>query len=341
MPYWLESDTFHDDPRWGVLSKGAPALYDSLQAAFARLMSYASHQTTDGYLTAYDAQKQARPRVLDLLCTPVLGEPPLVHRQGDECPCLGEDWRADYDYRIHKFLKRNPSRAESDRNKAQRADLKDNRLKELVYQRDGGCCRYCRSGPLSAKSGKAIDRRKALHHDHVDPDQPAGADAANLVIACGRCNERKSRRTPDEAGLVLLDPPTPEEAAAWKARGRQLFDLPIEPVDQPHISDGSPIYHRSIGDPITDRITDIGGDPITPPIDNTTGEVGPDQHEHRSTSPPPWPEKGAGSGRVPAADPDRSPPPTRAKPDQPTRTPDAPDIYHRRSRSPRNPRDSP
>jgi hypothetical protein len=142
LPYWLETDAFADDPIWQVLGAGKADVEDRLQAAYCRLKAKTSHLRDNGYLTTATALTQCRGRrqVLDLLCTPVLERPPLLHRQGDTCPCLGGEWIEGFGYRVHEFLKRNPSRAEHDRATAQRADLRNARLKALVYERD-------RSGP--------------------------------------------------------------------------------------------------------------------------------------------------------------------------------------------------
>lgn len=332
MPYWLESDTFADESVWDVLAGGDANLVDHLQAAYCRLKAKASHLTSDGYLTEQTATRYARRRRwLDLLCTPVLNEPPRLHRPGDECTCLGDaPWIEGYAYRIHAFLKRNPSRTEYERNRSQKADLRSAPLKAMVYARDGGCCRYCRSGPLSAKAGRARDRRKVLTYDHVDPDQPAGADAANLVVACGRCNEHKGRRTPYEADMVLLPEPTPAERVAWTQREQALYDAP----DHAPTTDETATDHRSDTDPISDPITDGPDDANGDPTDNSTGQVSPEHDEHQPEQPSALAGKGAGAGRggPPADHPGPARPPT-----QPARPADSPDIYHRRSRPPAPP----
>lgn len=328
MPYWLETDTFADDPVWEALSKGSADRLDSLQAAYARLKAKASHLTTDGYLTEVTALRYARNRrqLLDLLCTPVLDQKPKLHRPGDECDCLGDSWIDGYAYRIHEFLKRNPSRAEYNRNRAQRADLRDPRLKALVYGRDGGCCRYCRSGPLSPKAGRARDRRKVLAHDHVDPDLPAGPDGEGLVVSCGRCNEFKGKRTPYEADMVLLPVPTLEERIAWQARGLVLS----EREDHARITDETATDHRNDGDPTTDTITDppdVGG---SDPADADWPAVRPAGDDHHPDQDRAWSGQPPGSGRVgPPADTAADPRP----PTQPARPAGAPDIYHKRSRA--------
>jgi len=350
VTYWLASDDVDRDPVWEVLAtdkagRVAWDRVDQLQAAWLRLMAAAAHLRRDGYLTAGRALEQCRGRrpVLDALCTSVLDRPPLLHQRGDDCPCLGDSWIDGYAYRLHAFLKRNPSRTETDRNRAQKADLRDARLKALVLERDGACCRYCRSGPLLAKAGRARERRKVLQFDHVDPDQSATPDGGNLVTVCGRCNEYKGHRTPDEADMQLLDPPTVDEVAAWTARGLALFDLPGSvpgaavgtTTDHAQTTDEPPTNHRQTTDRISDPVSGPISDPDADPIDNTTGSLRPDQAVQGSETATPWSGKGLDSGRVghPAHGGDPVPP----RPPQPTRPPGAPDIYHRRSRSPGGP----
>ncbi len=345
MPYWLESDSFHAWPVWEVLADGAGDVVDQLQAAYARMKSQASHLLSEGYLTEGLALQLCRGRrkILDKLCTPVLGEKPLLHRPGDDCDCLGDTWITGYAYRIHNFLKRNPTRREYNRSRAQKADLRDARLKALVYRRDGGCCRYCTSGPLSPKAVRAKDRRKVLHYDHVDPDQPATPDGGNFVVSCGRCNESKGKRTPDEADMVLLDPPNPDQAAALAARPLLLVDAPPAPLaDQQPTGDEPPTDHRitdqitdheqkPVADPIADPVTDRKHDPNTDPTPPVRPSPTTPPADHRSDQP----TEPSGMGR--GGPPDPIPPAGGRYAHQEPRLPEHPDVYHRRSRLPDTP----
>lgn len=332
MPYYLLDDQWADDPSWDVLSGGSVAVVDRLQAAFARLASRVSGSKRNGYCTEQAALRacHGKRQVLDLLCTQALADsPPWLHRPGDACDCLDGEWIDGYGYRIHAFLKRNPSRREYERNQAQKADLRDARLKQLVYDRDGGCCRYCRSGPLSPKAGRSKDRRKVLSHDHVDPDRAAGPDGENLVVACGRCNDEKGHRTPDEADMTLLPVPVDSEKTAWADRGLHLADRPPYMPDQRPITDGSATEHRQTTDETSEPDTDRPPDPIADPNPATPGELRPENGRSAAETGTSWSGKGAGSGRVGEPVVTGVPPP----PDTP-RSAQAPDVYHRRSRAP-------
>lgn len=346
MPYFLMSDTAGNDPRLWKLASGRPVVFDRLQAAWLRLMSVSAHHQLNGYLTEEMALRECHGRrdVLEQLSTAVIGERPLLHRQGDRCDgknCIDSSppWPAGMDFRLCEFNKRNPTRSEHERNQAQKADRRDARLKNMVYDRDAGCCRYCRSGPLLKKGmGRARDRRRALQFDHVDPDRPAGADAENYVVACARCNELKGHRTPAEAGLVLLPEPTDNERAAWAARGEIQFDLPSDTLadndndkqhDNRHDKQHDNAHRCHVGCPDGCPDDSCSGD-------NPTGQMCPQQGETTPRQATETTSEGSGSGRggqprsMSSSDPET---PARSGPNpQPPRGPDAPDIYHHRSR---------
>lgn len=106
-----------------------------------------------------------------------------------------------------------------------KAALKRDRLLcERIVERDRSRCRYCsirvnwqdRRGPVGGT------------YDHVDPDGDNSLE--NVVVACRRCNGRKKDRTPEEAGMVLLDPPAPYVAGS----GSELDPNQVETrSDQP------------------------------------------------------------------------------------------------------------
>jgi 5-methylcytosine-specific restriction endonuclease McrA len=70
--------------------------------------------------------------------------------------------------------------------------------RRTVMARDHYVCQYCGVQP-----GKA-----SLTIDHVLP-RSRGGDTVweNIVTACGTCNRRKGNRTPEEAGMHLLQQP--------------------------------------------------------------------------------------------------------------------------------------
>jgi 5-methylcytosine-specific restriction endonuclease McrA len=85
-------------------------------------------------------------------------------------------------------------------------------LRSAIQERDGDSCRYC--GCRVSWS----DRRSHVGatYDHVIPRGPETLD--NLVVACRRCNTKKGPRTPEEAGMVILEPKSVPRSVSNKSR---------------------------------------------------------------------------------------------------------------------------
>ena len=67
-----------------------------------------------------------------------------------------------------------------------------------LFHRDRHVCAYCGDSMPSMR----------LTRDHVRPVSRGGADVwMNVVTACRACNQRKSGRTPEQAGMQLLYAP--------------------------------------------------------------------------------------------------------------------------------------
>lgn len=75
---------------------------------------------------------------------------------------------------------------------------RDSTLKQAIRDRDGDGCRYC------AVSVDWKDRKgaKGGTYDHLIPHGPNTLE--NVVVACRSCNSRKNQRTPEQAGMSLL-----------------------------------------------------------------------------------------------------------------------------------------
>jgi 5-methylcytosine-specific restriction endonuclease McrA len=66
-------------------------------------------------------------------------------------------------------------------------------LRRRVFERDGGCCRYCHT-PLVLR---------AMHIDHATPWSRGGTSTLdNLVTSCADCNAAKRDRTAEEFALL-------------------------------------------------------------------------------------------------------------------------------------------
>lgn len=110
---------------------------------------------------------------------------------------------------------------------AHRAALRnDKELVRSIRARDGNRCRYC---------GRRVDwtdrkSAKGGTYDHVIPRGPNTAE--NVVVACRGCNSRKGARTPEQAGMPLLEPGTAIDDR--QISGRKRPDITgIEPQPQP------------------------------------------------------------------------------------------------------------
>ncbi len=81
--------------------------------------------------------------------------------------------------------------------KLPRQEVKFNRRN--IFARDNNTCQYC---------GKRFSPSD-LSLDHVTPKFQGGvSNWENIVCACLKCNVRKGGRTPAEAGVRLIRPPT-------------------------------------------------------------------------------------------------------------------------------------
>jgi hypothetical protein len=93
-------------------------------------------------------------------------------------------------------------------NRKRTKEMKNPDIVNAVKARDGDHCRYC---------GRKVDWKNrtgdtGATYDHVIPGLAAGV--TNLVVACRKCNREKAQRTPEQAGMKLLPPPTGPDALA-------------------------------------------------------------------------------------------------------------------------------
>ena len=70
--------------------------------------------------------------------------------------------------------------------------------RQNVYERDHGKCMYC---------GEEVSRNK-FTFDHVIPKSRGGKTTwNNIVCCCLKCNSKKDNKTPEEAGMKLIQRP--------------------------------------------------------------------------------------------------------------------------------------
>lgn len=85
-----------------------------------------------------------------------------------------------------------------------------NEQKQLVRQRAGNCCEYCRLGEAGRLARFHIDHIIAIKHEGTD-------DEDNLCLACLQCNAHKGDN------VAALDPLTREATRLYDPR-RQIWD---------------------------------------------------------------------------------------------------------------------
>lgn len=220
----------------GVSGERAKAQRAESAGLWLFMFTWASQERTDGFVTADAAEQFGTRAALARLLRARFGRAPLVHQLGPDgrpptCACLdGRAWSPDYAYVLHDFLEFNPSRSENDVHRAKKRELRDSELKRRVRDRDRSRCRYC--GKLCKHTDRHTD--DGLTFDHVDPDVAAGMD--NLVVACRGCNNRKNRRTPAAADMVLLPVPSDTDSVTNSATVTELVTESVtETVTKPGI----------------------------------------------------------------------------------------------------------
>jgi len=105
----------------------------------------------------------------------------------------------------------------------------------MLFRRDSHLCLYC---------GRQLPARD-LSRDHVTPLSQGGQDTwANVVTACKRCNNHKSGRTPEEAGVELLAVPfTPTHAEYVYLQGKRILADQMDFL-LTHFPRTSPLHRR-------------------------------------------------------------------------------------------------
>lgn len=108
-----------------------------------------------------------------------------------------------------------------------------------IYARDENRCQYCYK--------KFSDKDLTL--DHVKPAVRGGKKTwENIVAACIRCNQKKSDRTPEEAGMKILNKP---RVPSWlpglfhTIQTRSMHEL-WEPYLLLSLTQSNPVYNPSL-----------------------------------------------------------------------------------------------
>lgn len=216
MPFFQGDDQFAQNRKTRQLV--APVLDGHLDGPAAICLWFLAgtdcqNAGTDGVIARVDMVRLLpNVAVVDHLAN-LLVDVGLWHRPGhdcERCPAVKDGTFLFHDWFDMKYTPAAQVRV----NRSKRQELKDPELIAQVWARDcvdpanpnTGSCRYCRVVVKRKDNRSEMDKRP--HLDHVDPRKAIGI--RNVVLACGKCNQKKGNRTPREAGMTLLPPPRPE-----------------------------------------------------------------------------------------------------------------------------------
>lgn len=167
-------------------------------------LSHAGAYLTDGHVSEAFVRTQLPGAAERRKAVGALVDSGLWERNGDE------GWV------IHDFLDCNPSAADlkvkRDWDNSRKGLERDRELVGAIKDRDDNRCRYC-AHRVNWKDRKGP---RGGTYDHVMPRGPNTLE--NVVVACRACNQTKGGRTPEEAGLELLDPPGRESGSSGRRK---------------------------------------------------------------------------------------------------------------------------
>lgn len=193
----------------GLIDEEGPAKAGPAVMLWTLAGSLCRSSFVDGVVTLGNATRLLTDRNLAKRAAGLLVKHQLWHGPGHDCKTCPPV--AEGTWLFHDWFQFGYGTGEAERTAiAKRKELRTPAIVEAVWARDtgpdGSLCRYC-GKQLVRPGGKGGNRRspEVGHLDHVDPTQAIGA--ANIVLACGDCNRQKGQRTPDQAGMKLLDPP--------------------------------------------------------------------------------------------------------------------------------------
>lgn len=192
-------------PKTRLAGKDGRALWMAAGASCAALQTdgrVPGHMVADwAYLAGVTAKKAAAL----LVAAGLWHDADTIHECGR---CLAASGPLDEgDFYYHDWLEYQPTKDETllpterIRWRRKKALHRNRELCEAITSRDRNQCRYC---GVRVNWKDKVGRTGGTY-DHVDPD--GDNSLSNVVVCCRSCNTAKADRTPDEAGMVLLDPP--------------------------------------------------------------------------------------------------------------------------------------
>ncbi|MHA7620257.1 HNH endonuclease [Cellulosimicrobium cellulans] len=221
MPYFMIDDQLPVNRKTKQLT--APALAGDLTGVAALGMwslagASVQAELSDGVVTIHDLIAIVYDVNLARQLAGLLVAAGLWHAPGHDCPRC-EPVIDPLSWRFHDWWAMKYQRGDVVRETRAKAKEQQNvELVAAVWARD--CidpakpgiaeCRYCGKVVKRKDTRSDYDDRPQL--DHVNPFIAAGP--TNLVVACGACNRKKARRTPEDAGMSLRPEPRPLAADA-------------------------------------------------------------------------------------------------------------------------------
>lgn len=183
---WIElHDTLPEHPKVELLAEALGIEEAHAVGLLACMWTWSLRYSPDGNLSNRGARGIARGAKWH-------GDPEAFVTALKACGLLDEagnihDW---YEY-AGRLLERREQQA-------RRSQVHRYKLRLPVYERDNGQCQYCGvSLPITA-----------FMVDHIIPLKQGGENSPqNLVTACPGCNNRKGNRTPEEAGMPIINDP--------------------------------------------------------------------------------------------------------------------------------------
>jgi 5-methylcytosine-specific restriction endonuclease McrA len=230
MSFFQTDDQFHihRKPAWLIDEYGAAT---GLAAVGLWVMAGSQSQGkyTDGLVSTADLQRITLDKRQALRLAKLLVDAGLWHAADHDCTKCSAVPAGSF--RFHDWWDIGyATGAQTRETRARRKEVRDPKIVNAVWARDGSNCRYC---------GRKVNRddHKSAHKpvlDHVIPGIAKGA--ANLVVTCTPCNQKKAQRTPEQAGMTLRPAPaggsTTESSAEPNGSSADRDRIPAVPHRQ-------------------------------------------------------------------------------------------------------------
>lgn len=207
MPFFQVCDQMHVNAKFTAMVENEPlTVWTPAVALWTMGGSMSQAKLSDGVLTTGDLTRLLLNRSAAVKAASTLVKHGLWHGHGhgcDDCPPV-----PDGSYVFHQWGQMGYASGGAVKvARARRKETQNPEIIEAVWARDTDAtgqahCRYC--NVKVSRHDRKSERRPTL--DHVIPGVARGV--TNLVVSCLKCNREKGQRTPEQAGMKLLPPPS-------------------------------------------------------------------------------------------------------------------------------------